>query len=76
MSDAPDMSWKKADLLEHAESEGVEADSSMTKQEILDAITGGSETPQAKTGIVEYSEEYYALPWAERYALSQSLKKQ
>jgi hypothetical protein len=75
VSETPDMSWKKADLLEHAETTGVEADSSMTKQQIIDAITGGNDDPgyDSVTGITEYSPEYYALGWAERTAVSKRL---
>jgi hypothetical protein len=38
MSDAPDSTWLKADLLAYAEESGVAVDSSMTKAQILEAL--------------------------------------
>jgi hypothetical protein len=38
--EAPSMNWKKSDLVEHAESLGLEVPASWTKVEILEAIEG------------------------------------
>ena len=38
--EAPSMSWKKDELIDHAEEVGIEVASGMTKAEILGAIEG------------------------------------
>jgi hypothetical protein len=54
MSETPDSTWLKADLLAHAEGIGITVDTSMTKAQILEAIESG-ETAETVT-VEEVSE--------------------
>jgi len=54
MSEVPDISWLKADLLAHAESVGITVETTMTKAQILEAIES-DETTEAVT-VEEVSE--------------------
>lgn len=69
MSEEPDISWLKADLLAHAEGVGITVETTMTKAQILEAIesdeTTETVTVEETTTVEEVSEPESVVEEAE-----------